>query len=111
MLKTALLFAKNVFINVERGYKPTGVLRSSKTHYYGQILNVEVREVRAANAQTQLDLFQEVVGEFCDSLENKDQIIRSTFINIKNLMSDRCAVQKKCNNLFIEFRKNILKNA
>ena len=83
MLKTALLFAKNVFINVEKGYKPTGVLRSSKTHYYGQILHVEVREVRAANAQTRLDLFQEVVGEFCDSLENKDQIIRSTFINIK----------------------------
>ena len=42
-----------------------------------------MREVRAANAQTQLDLFQEVLGEFCDSLENKDQIIRSTFINIK----------------------------
>ena len=26
-------------------------------------------------------------------------------------MSDRCAVQKKFNDLFIEFRKNILKNA
>ena len=83
MLKIVLIFAKNVFINVERGYKPIGVLLSSKTHYYGQILNVEMREVRAANAQTQLDLFQEVLGEFCDSLENKDQIIRSTFINIK----------------------------
>ena len=50
-------------------------------------------------------------GEVCDSLGNKDEIVRSCFINIKNLMSDRCAVQKKMNDLFIEFRKNILKNA
>ena len=55
-------------------------------------------------------MFQEILGEVCDSLENKDEIIRSTFINIKNLISDRCAVQKKFNDLFIEFRKNILKN-
>ena len=70
-----------------------------------------MREAGAADAQTQLDLFQEILGEVCDSLENKDEIIRSTFINIKNLMSDGCAVQKKFNDLFTEFRKNILKNA
>ena len=65
----------------------------------------------AADAQTQLDVFQVILGAFCDSLENKDEIITSTFINIKNLRSDRCAVRKKCNDLFIEFRKNISKNA
>ena len=77
----------------------------------GKLLVVGMREVGAADAQTQMDLFREILGEVCDSLENKDEIIRSTFINIKNLMSDRCAVQKKFNDLFIEFRKNILKNA
>ena len=65
----------------------------------------------AADVQTQLDVFQEILGMFCDSLENKDQIITSTFINVKNLRSDHCAVQKQCNDLFIEFWKNISKNA
>ena len=32
-------------------------------------------------------------------------------MNIKNLMSDRGAVQKQCNNLLIEFLKNISKKA
>ena len=63
----------------------------------GKLLVVGMREVGAAAAQTQLDLFLEILGEVCDSLENKDEFIRSTFINIKNLMSDRCAVQKKIN--------------
>ena len=37
---------------------------------------------------------------------NKEEIINKTFINIKNLMPDRCNTQ----NLFVEFRKNILKH-
>ena len=77
----------------------------------GQLLVVGMREVGAADAQTQLDLFREILGEVCECLENKDEIVRSCFVNIKNLMSDRCAVQKEFNDLFIEFRKNILKNA
>ena len=39
------------------------------------------------------------------------KLSEGTFIIIKNLISDRCAVQKKFNDLFIEFRKNVLKNA
>ena len=77
----------------------------------GQLLVAGMREVVAADAPTQLNFFQEILGEVCDSLENKDEIIRSTFINIRNLMSDHCAVQKKFNDLFIEFRRNIFKNA
>ena len=61
----------------------------------------------AADAQTQLDVLHEILGTFCDSSENKDEIITSTFINIKNLRSDCCAVQKQCNDVFIEFWKNI----
>ena len=77
----------------------------------GQLLVAGMREIGAADAQTQLDLFQEILGEVCDSLENKDEVIRSTFINIKNLMSYHCAVQKEFNDLLTECRKNILKNA
>ena len=60
----------------------------------GQLLVVGMREVGAADAQTQLNLFQEMLEEVCDSLGNKDEIVRSCFINIINLMSDHCAVQK-----------------
>ena len=74
-----------------------------------QLLVAEMREVGTADAQTQLDVFQEILG---DSVQNKDEIITSTFIiNTKYLMSDHCAVQKKSNYLFIDFRKNIFKNA
>ena len=43
-------------------------------------------------------------------LENEDEVISKTFINIKNLISDRCNTQKKFNKLFMEFRKIILKH-
>ena len=53
----------------------------------------EMREVGTADTQTQLDVFQEILG---DSVQNKDEIITSTsIINIKKLMPDDCAVQKK----------------
>ena len=43
----------------------------------GQLLVVGMREVGAADAQTQLDLFQEILGEVCDCLENKYEAVRS----------------------------------
>ena len=43
----------------------------------------------------QLDLFCEILDDVCSSLENKDEVINKTFVNIKNLMSDRCNTQKK----------------
>ena len=55
---------------------------------------VEMSDVRAADLQTEVDFFHEILGEFCDSLENKDEIITNTFINIKNVMLHPCAVQK-----------------
>ena len=65
-----------------------------------------LREVGAADAQSQLELFCEILDDVCSSVLNKEEIINKTFINIKNLMSDRCNTQ----NLFVEFRKNILKH-
>ena len=41
-------------------------------------------------------LICEVLDNVCSSLENnKDEVINKTFVNIKNLMSDRCNTQKK----------------
>ena len=45
----------------------------------GQLLVVGMREVGAADAQTQLDLFQEILGEVCDCLENKDENCQKLF--------------------------------
>ena len=56
----------------------------------------------------QLDLFCEILDNVCSSLENKDEVINKTFVNIKNLMSNHCNTHKKLNELFVEFRKNIL---
>ena len=66
--------------------------------------------VGAAYAQSQLDLFCKILDKVCSCLENKDEVINKTFINIKNLLSDRCNTQKKIHKLFVEFRKNILKH-
>ena len=49
----------------------------------GQLFVVGMKEVGAADAQTQLEFFQEILGGVCNSLKNKDEIIRNTFINIK----------------------------
>ena len=75
----------------------------------GTLLVVGMREVGGADAQSQLDLFEEVFDEVCESFGNeKENLISKSLVSNKNLMSDRCATQKKFNNLFIEFRKNVL---
>ena len=50
---------------------------------------------KLADAQSQLDLFCEILDDVCSSVENKDEVINKTFVNIKKLMSDRCNTQKK----------------
>ena len=52
----------------------------------GKLLVCGLWEVGAADAQSQLDLFSEILDNVCSCLENKDEIINKTFINIKNLM-------------------------
>ena len=71
----------------------------------GKLLICGLQEVGTANAQSQLDLFREILDDVCSCLENKEEVINKTFININNLMSDRCNTQKKFNKLFVEFRK------
>ena len=52
----------------------------------GKLLVCGLREVGAADALSQLDLFCEIFDDVCSCLENIDEIINKTFINIKNLM-------------------------
>ena len=73
------------------------------------ILVVGMTEIGGADAQSQLDLFQEVLDEVGENLgKGSNDFGKTIFSNIKNLMSDRCAVQKKFNNLFIKLRKEYL---
>ena len=37
----------------------------------------------------QLDLFCDILDNVCSSLENKDEVVNKTFVNIKNFMSDQ----------------------
>ena len=68
-----------------------------------------MREIGGADAQSQLDLFQEVLDKVGENLaKGGNDFGKKNFLNIKNLMSDRCAVQKKFNNLFIKLRKEYL---
>ena len=68
-----------------------------------------MREIRGADAQSQLDLFQEVLHEIGENLRKGGNDFGKKIVsNIKNLVSDGCAVQKKFNNLFIKLRKEYL---
>ena len=60
-----------------------------------KLLVCGLQEVGAADAQSQLDLLYEILDDVCSCLENKDEIINKTFINIKNLMFDCCNTQTK----------------
>ena len=72
-----------------------------------EVFVVGQREVGEADTQSQLDLFKEVLEDFGGSLSKGNgngNFTNLVFKSIKNLMSDRCATQKKFNNLFTKFR-------
>ena len=74
------------------------------------ILVVGMRDI-GADAQCQLDLFQDVLDEVGETLgKGGNDFGKKVFSNIKNVMSDRCAAQKKINNLFIKLRKECLRD-
>ena len=78
----------------------------------GKVLCCGVREIAAGDAETQMNVvvkvFKDCVGimDKGKGKEGSSKIITS----IKNLMSDRCIVQKKFNSLFKEYREGILPN-
>ena len=76
-----------------------------------EVFVVGLREVGGADAQSQLDLFKEVLEDVGGSLSNRNgcgNFKNLLFKSIKNLISDRCATDKKFNNLFTKFRKELL---
>ena len=62
------------------------------------VLVVGMREIGGADAQSQLDLFQELLDEVGENLgKGGNDFGKEVFLNIKNLMSDRCAVKNSIN--------------
>ena len=73
----------------------------------GTIIVTGLRCVGGGDAQTQLDMFKEILSEISESSgTTNSSFISKTFFTIKKLMSDCCATQKKFNNLFQEYRSS-----
>ena len=76
-----------------------------------EVFVVGLREVGGAYARGQLSLFKEVLEDVGGSLSKGNgngNFTNLLFKSIKNLMSDCCATDKKFNNLFTKFRKELL---
>ena len=78
-------------------------VRSKKGHSYmtydaskksGEVFVLGLQEVGSGDAQAQLDLLKEVVGDISDA-SSKSNFSDTFFASIKNLMSDWCYAQKK----------------
>ena len=70
-----------------------------------------MREIGRTDTESHVDLFKEVLDKVGENLgKGGNDFGKKKFSNIKNLMSGRCAVQKKFNNLFIKLRKEYLTN-
>ena len=76
------------------------------TNNEGQFFVLGMREVGAGDAQTQLDLLKEIMGDI--SSFKKEDIYGKFFLSVKNLMSDHCNTEKKFNKLFIDCRSQII---
>ena len=74
----------------------------------GQFYVLGLREVGSGDAQVQLDLLKEVVGNVNEFV--KKDFSENFFSSVKNLMSDRCNTQKKFNKLFIDYRSSFANN-
>ena len=69
------------------------------------IIVTGLRCVGGGDAQTQLDMFKEILSEISESSgTTNSSFISKTFFTIKKLMSDCCATQKK----FSIFFRNIV---
>ena len=76
----------------------------------GDSLVVGLHQVALGDAESQLSLFKEILTDVFEmgEVENTPQAVKNAIVSIKNLMSDRCATQKKFNELFIQFCKSLL---
>ena len=75
----------------------------------GEVFVMGLQEVGSGDAQAQLELLKEVVGDISDTL-GKSNFSDNFFASKKKLMSDRCNTQKNFNKLIINYRNTILPN-
>ena len=70
-----------------------------------------LREMHEGTASTQLETIKEVLSDIA-KMGNQDEnsSVAKIVYSIKNLMSDRCIVQKKFNELYLKFRTDVLPN-
>ena len=71
----------------------------------GQFHVLGLCEVGSGDAETQLHILEEVVG---DVNEFTKSFSENFFLSVKNLMSDQCNTQKKFNKLFINYHSTVL---
>ena len=76
----------------------------------GKTLVVGLREVGGGDAETQLHALKEVLADVRETSESGsgEEGCTKRFMSIKNLMSDRGSTQKKFNEIFIQYRNDIL---
>ena len=73
----------------------------------GDVMVAGLRDMACGDAESQLDLLKEVLGDITSSAAEENarkKVIKS----IKNSMSDRCIVQKKFNEILQTYRQSIL---
>ena len=77
------------------------------TTHKGESLVLGLRPIAAQDAQSQLDVFKEVLDDI-GNFSSDENFVAKTFASIKNVMSDRCATQKKFNRIFTEYRETVI---
>ncbi|CAB3978959.1 Hypothetical predicted protein [Paramuricea clavata] len=73
----------------------------------GNVMVAGLRDMACGDAESQLELLKEVLGDITSSLE-EENADKKVMKSIKNLMSDRCIVQKKFNEILQKYRQSIL---
>ena len=75
----------------------------------GQALCCGLRDIPSGDAETQLRIIKQIFQDCIKLLEGAGNNSTARIVtSMKNLMSDRCAVQKKFNTLFKEYREEVI---
>ncbi|CAB4040037.1 Hypothetical predicted protein [Paramuricea clavata] len=73
----------------------------------GNVMVAGLRDMACSDAESQLNLLKEVLGDITSSVEHENAD-KKVMKSIKNLMSDRCIVQQKFNEILQTYRQSIL---
>jgi hypothetical protein len=73
----------------------------------GNVMVAGLRDMACGDAESQLNLLKEVLGDITSSVEDENAD-KKVMKSIKNLMSDRCIVQNKFNEILQTYRQSIL---